>query len=135
MTIEQLLYWAAYVIPFALIVITATAEKIVEKKAWHWKHFYRGLDLMVTVLGASLVNLLDVSKMADADKRMMAAIWTVAFVVASFSLVFVITSLHQDWGAEDRFGRGQVLLLGFASNGVGIALAWGFVQLKVKGLV
>lgn len=135
MKTDELLFWAAYAIPFILILVSASADKLIGKTPWHWKHFYCGVDLMIAVLCAALLNVLDLAKLTDAGKRMEGLIWTVLFVAASIFLLFAVSGFHQDWGAEDRYGRGQILLLGVASNGVGIALACWFVQLKAKGLL
>jgi predicted permease len=135
MKIEDFLYWAAYAIPFILILVGASAEKLVDKSRWHWRHFYCGIDLMLAVLGAALVNVLDVAKVTNGDKRTMELLWTVVFLAASVVLLFAIAGLHQDWQEEEKFGAAQVILLGVASNGIGVALAYTFVNLKVKGLL
>lgn len=135
MNAEALLYWAAYAIPFVLILVSASADKLIGKTPWHWRHFYCGVDLMIAVLCAALLNILDLAKLPDPTRRMEGIMWTVVFIAASIFLLFAVTGFHQDWGAEDRYGKGQILLLGFASNGVGAGLACWFVQLKVKGLL
>ena len=135
MKIEQVLYWAAYTIPFVLILVGASAQKLVEKSEWHWKHFYCGMDLTLAVLGAALVNILDLAKETVADKRTEGLGWTAIFVAASVVFLLIVSGFHQDWESEEKFGRGQIVFLFYVSNGMGLALAYGFVQLKVKGLL
>lgn len=132
---EDLLIWAAYAIPFVLILVSASVDKLVEKSPWHWKHFYCGIDLMLAVLGAALVNILDLAKIPDAETRGDALAWTALFIAGSTLLLFVISGFHQDWGPENRYGRWQVFLLGFASNGIGVAVAIAFLKLKMKGFL
>jgi uncharacterized membrane protein YoaK (UPF0700 family) len=59
MDIEHLAYGATYAIPFILIMVGASARKLVEKCPWRWKHFYCGLELILAVLAAALINGLD----------------------------------------------------------------------------
>ena len=134
MTIEQLLYWAAYAIPFILILVGASADKLIEKSPWHWKHFYCGIDLLLAVLGAALANVLDLAKSPiAADRKTEDLAVTALFIAATVFVLFGMSGVHQDWKPETRFGKGQIFWLGFASNLVGAAFAWGFVQFKVEG--
>ena len=102
---------------------------------WHWKHFYCGMDLALAVLGAALVNILDLAKEQSADKRATGLMWTAIFVASSITFLLVISGLHQDWESEEKFGKGQIFALFFVSNGVGLGLAYAFVQLKMKGFL
>jgi H+/gluconate symporter-like permease len=134
MKIEQLAYWAAFAIPFILIIVQASAEKLVEKAPWHWKHFYCGLDLILAVLAAALVNILDLAKGKNEDTHQ-ALIMTALFISGSIVILFGLSGVHQDWESEEKYGFGQVVWLGIASNAVGITLAYAFVRMKEKGLL
>jgi hypothetical protein len=135
MTIEKLLYWAAYAIPFILIVIGASTQKLIDKRPWHLRHFYCGIDLVLAVLGIALGNVLDLARVQGADQRAIEIAWTAVFITGTVALLTTLSGLHQDWGAEDKFGKGQIIVLGVASNAIGIALALAFVKMKVGGLL
>jgi hypothetical protein len=134
MKTEDLLYWAAYAIPFILIPVGASAEKLIEKDPWHWKHFYRGLDLMLTVMGAALANVLDVAKSSVAsEKKIQELAITALFVATAMFVLFALSGVHQDWQDESKYGKAQIFWLGIASNFVGIVFSWGFVKFKLEG--
>lgn len=58
---------------------------------------------------------------------------TTSFLAISFFLLLWVLSTHQDWEGRTTNRTGQIVWLGFISNGVGIALFAGFVLL-VKGV-
>jgi hypothetical protein len=64
-TAAEYLYWAAFAIPLILVFVGGFVDKLVSTEPIQWKHFYLGLDLTLSALTTSLVNLIDVIKGPD----------------------------------------------------------------------
>jgi hypothetical protein len=131
----DVLYWTAYAIPFILIIVAAAAAKLIEASPWQWKHFYRGVDLMLTSLGAGLAEILEIAKSTDSSNKSNELAVTALYVVITICVLFAVSTVHQDWQEPEKYGTGQILWLGIASNLVGLGFVIAFVQFKIKGLL
>ncbi len=81
-----------------------------------------------------MINVLDLARDPIAERRD-GLVWTELFIAASIVILFALSGVHQDWQAEEKYGIGQILWLGIASNGVGVGLAYAFLRLKMRGFL
>ena len=92
MKTDELLFWAAYAIPFILILVSASADKLIGKTPWHWKHFYCGVDLMIAVLCAALAGPGRAESLTTARDQLIIGI---AVVSAGIAVGVTLLILHE----------------------------------------
>jgi hypothetical protein len=133
MSIETIAYWGAFVIPLILLAIGAIIQKVVDAKPFERDHFYMGMDLTIYFLAATMVNFLDIAK--EDHGRTTPIIWTVVLLLAALVMIFVQMGMHQAWQGEKHKCKMQIVILCGIANLLGILLLYGFVRLKMRGLI
>jgi hypothetical protein len=132
MSLENIAYWGAFVIPLVLLGLSAFIQKIIDGgPGFKREHFYIGIDLTVYFMASIMVNFLDIAKTVPVNA--MGIVWTVLFLTAGLVMLFIQIGLYQSWKPRD--GKTQFVMLGLFSNLLGILLLYGFVQLKARGLL
>lgn len=131
-------YLVAVGIPLLLMLCGALAKKLVRGAGWKKNDFFLGVELSLASLGSAMVYFYDLQKLPVANQPLVANVGdkigaTATFLAISFFLLLLVLSTHQDWESRTTNPKGQVLMLGVLSNGVGIALFAVFVLL-VKGV-
>lgn len=131
-------YLVAVGIPFLLILCGAFAKKLVRGTNWKKNDFFLGVELSLASLGSAMVYFYDLQKLPVANPPLSTNVGekigaTATFLAISFFLLLFVLTTHQDWESRNSNPRGQILMLGVLSNGVGIGLFALFV-LFVKGL-
>jgi hypothetical protein len=131
-------YLVAVGIPLLLMLCGALAKKLVRGGGWKLTDFFLGVELSLASLGSAMVYFYDLQKLPMPGQPAVAGLGdkigaTATFLAISFFLLLWVLSTHQDWETRTTNKKGQVLMLGLLSNGVGIALFAGFVLL-VKGV-
>ncbi len=127
-------YFTAFGIPVVLIGVSALTKKIVRKTPFQKDDFYLGVDLTLGGVSVALVNVLDLldTKHTGAEAKVTGsnAIW---YILACFVFFILQIAFHQDWEPRGNDGKKQFLMLGFASNLIGVALLAAFMILKMRG--
>ena len=133
MTVEGLAYWGAFSIPIILLVMTGFIRKLVDGTDFRREHWYLGIDLTIYFLASTLVNILDIAKAPLPDERKL--VWTAVLVAAAVVFLVIQAVIQQSWQPRSEKRKMQlVMLCGFA-NLLGILFLYGFVQMKLKGLL
>lgn len=133
MSVETIAYWSSFVIPVVLLGLGAWIDKIVEGAPFNRKHFFMGLDLTVYFLAASMVNFLDLARKQPLDA--LSIINNVLLLLAAIVMLIVQIGIHQTWIGPEKNGRMQIFMLCWFANFLGILLLYGFVKMKVGGLI
>lgn len=128
-------YFIAVGIPLVLILIGATAKKLVRGTGWQRQDFFLGMELALAAVSSALMHMYETALVM---KRSLAASQqdvTVAVSFIAFSLLFlmVIMTMHQDQQRRRRSRRSQWLWLGIVANLIGVGLLASFMIL-VKGV-
>lgn len=131
-------YLVALGIPLILLLCGALAKKLVRGGGWKTTDFFLGVELALAALGSAMVYFYDLQKLPPSVPGTAVTVadkigTTASFLAISFFLLLWVLSTHQDWEGRTSNQKGQIVWLGFISNGVGIALFAGFVML-VKGV-
>ncbi|WP_447876505.1 hypothetical protein [Serratia fonticola] len=132
-------YFIAIGIPILLVFCGAIIKKLVRSSGWSKKDFYFGNELILTTVGASLLNIYDLRNIlagqsAEYREKILSQMTvTAGFIFIAFFALLLLTSWHQDW--ENRTGNadGQFVRLGVISNLLGGFMFASFV-LWVKGV-
>ncbi len=131
-------YLVAVGIPLLLMLCGALAKKLVRGGGWKKSDFFLGVELSLASLGSAMVYFYDLQKLPSPAQQLSQNVGdkigaTATFLAISFFLLLLVLSTHQDWESRVTNPRGQILMLGILSNGVGIGLFAVFVLL-VKGV-
>jgi hypothetical protein len=130
---RQIQLVAFYAIPAVLLSLGGMTKKIIDGGPWRARHFFVGLDLTIYFLATCLVNILDLTK--DEYRPANGYVWTVSLVTLAILFLFYQTTVHQDWDREDKKGWKQTLMLCGLSNTIGLVLLYGFMRLKLEGVL
>jgi hypothetical protein len=133
MDIEKYAYWVSFAVPLILTVVSCSSRKLIESKPWNRKYFYLGLDLTIYFLAACLVNIADLAKSPFGTPQKY--ITTLCLTVLAIVILWVLAAIHQEWEKDEKTGAAQIYVLCFASNAVGVVMLYGFVRLKLGGLL
>lgn len=125
-------YCTVFLIPIALILVSAVTKKIVRGSGWRWEDFYLGMDLTLAAFSAAAVNVLDFQGRANPPVGTNIGANAAWYIAVCFFLYIVQTAFHQDWQRPEKIGKKQILMLGLASNIIGIGLLGFFIILKIK---
>jgi hypothetical protein len=133
-------------IPFLLILLGAITRKLIRATAWVWEDFFLGVDLAIAGISSGLIYTSELltSKqaavgcgtemcrrvLASADEHLLAD--SVFLVVALISFLAIV-AMHQDEKGDTGNRRRRMLVLGVASNLIGVVLVACFILL-VKGV-
>lgn len=118
--------FSAFAIPIALILVSAFTKKVIRGKSpFRAEDFYLGVDLTLAAFSAAAVNVLE---MGAAGRDNLAWFFAFTFIIFILQLAF-----HQEWGGLSSTSWKQILVLGFASNIVGVVLLGIFIYWKVEG--
>ena len=128
-------YTVAFGIPVLLILLSAFAEKIVKGQGWKWKYFYLGVDLTLAAMSAALVNLADAELPGNRALPTGASTKSSMFLAGSLFLLFILMNFQQDHGHVERPTTWQIFTLVFASNLMATGVFFGFILMKLKGLL
>ncbi|MGO9125416.1 MAG: hypothetical protein ACLP6G_11070 [Terriglobales bacterium] len=128
-------YAAAFGIPFSLICLSALAEKLVRGQGWKWKYFYLGVDLTLAAMSAALVNLADAALPGNKSLPAGSSAKSAVFLAGTLFLLFVLMGFQQDYGHIEKPTKGQICMLVFASNLAATGVFFGFILMKLKGLL
>jgi hypothetical protein len=128
-------YGAAFGIPFLLIVLSAWSEKLCRGQGWKWKYFYLGVDLTLAAMSAALVNLADASLPGNKGLPPGASAKSAMFLAGSLFLLFILMGFQQDHGHVENPTKRQIFVLVFASNFAASGVFFGFILMKLKGLL
>jgi len=130
-------YFVAIAFPLILLLCGAFVKKIGRSNGWKKSDFYLGNELLLSSIGAALLNVYDLTKAAnktDIPNSYVGDFWASAgFLVVSFFTLMVIVSFHQDWESRTSRSRWQFFWLGIFCNSIGIFFFAGFV-IWVKGV-
>lgn len=132
-TIQQ--YAIAFVIPVLLIFLSAFVEKIVKKEGWKCKYFYLGVDLTLAAMSAALVNLADAELPGNKALPAGAGHRSSLFLAGSLFLLFILMNFQQDYGLTEPPTRRQKLIMIVASNLLATGVFFGFILMKLRGLL
>ena len=127
-------YGTAFGIPFLLIILSALAEKLTQGHGWKWRYFYLGVDLTLAAMSAALVNLADIQVSGKVTPSG-AGTKSAMFLAGTLALLFVVMCFQQDHGHADNPTRRQIAILVFASNLAATGVFFGFILMKLKGLL
>jgi len=134
---EAYRYFTAFSIPIVVILITALTKKIVRKTGFIWENFYLGVDLTLAASIAAAVNVADMmaqGRVPNDPSGPTIGITATIYIIACFFLFVLQVAFHQDWSERPGSAKWkQVLVLGIASNIVGVGLLGCFILLKMKG--
>lgn len=133
MKIEDAAYLGSFAIPPVLLLGRAWIQKLVDGKPFKREHFYLGLDLTVYFLAATLVNFLDIAKKSPVDGG--SVTWSVLLLFFAMVILLMQMGIHQSWSPDTKRGGMQKFILCYFSNSLGILLFYGFVRLKIGGLI
>jgi small-conductance mechanosensitive channel len=133
MDIDKLAYLVSFSVPVWLMVVSCTTRKVIEGVPFNRKHFYLGLDLTIYFLTACLINVADLAR----SHTLIATsyIWTLCLTILAVVILWVQVAFHQEWEKDAKSPTGQIIVLCVASNGVGLTLLFGFVRMKLSGLL
>jgi hypothetical protein len=139
-------YFVAVGIPLLLILLGAIARKLIRATPWLRDDFFLGVDLAIAAISSGLIYTSDLlaakqaasgcstdacrSVLATADERL---VRNSSFLVIALILFLLILAMHQDDGRLTGNLRRQTLVLGVASNLIGVGLLALFI-LAVKGV-
>ena len=131
-------YLVAVGIPLLLMLCGALAKKLVRGGGWKKSDFFLGVELSLASLGSAMVYFYDLQKLPIPTQQLVPSVGdkigaTATFLAISFFLLLLVLSTHQDWESRTANPKGQILMLGVVSNGIGIAL-FAFFVLLVKGV-
>jgi len=124
---------APYLIPAVLLSLGCFTARLIDGPGWKVRHFFVGLDLTIYFLATCLVNILDIAQ--EKQPPEFAYIVTVGLIVCALLCLFYQTTVHQDWQDEKRRGRRRTFMLCGVSNVIGLVLLYGFMKLKVDGVI
>ncbi|MDH1795233.1 hypothetical protein N5D50_03220 [Citrobacter portucalensis] len=130
-------YFVALALPLILIFCGALIKKIVRSSGWRKNDFYLGYELVVSAIGAALVNVFDLSKQVS-NGQMTAEINSQlvkngGYLGLILFVLFVLMALHQDWENVVGKPKRQIFYLIGCGNLLGVASFASFV-LWVKGV-
>jgi hypothetical protein len=128
-------YGAAFGIPFLLIMLSAFAEKLCKGQGWKWKYFYLGVDLTLAAMSSALVNLADAELPGNRALPAGASAKSAIFLAGTLFLLFILMGFQQDHGHAEKPSGRQIFMLVFASNFVASGVFFGFILMKLKGLL
>jgi hypothetical protein len=128
-------YAVAFGIPFVLIFLSALAEKLVRGQGWKWKYFYLGVDLTLAAMSTAFVNLADATLPGNKSLPPGASAKSAMFLVGTLFLLFILMGFQQDHGHVEKPSRWQICMLVFASNLAASGVFFGFILMKLKGLL
>jgi len=134
MDIAKLAYVFSFLVPLLLIIVSCASRKVIEAEPWSRRHFYIGLDLTIYFLTACLTNVADLAKEGAKDDPPK-FVWTMLMITVASMMLWVQAAFHQEWEKDTKSPRGQVFVLCGASNGVGLILLFGFIRMKLDGLL
>jgi hypothetical protein len=117
--------FSAFAIPVVLILVSGLTKKIIRKSSFRADDFYLGVDLTLAAFSVAAVNVLDMRPSVGENLG-----WYFAFTFIIFMLQL---AFHQEWSGLPTTSIKQILLLGFASNGLGVALLGFFIYWKIEG--
>lgn len=118
--------FSAFAIPFVLILVSGFTRKIIRGKSpFRPSDFYLGLDLTLAAFSSAAVNILEINPTGRGNLA-----W---YFVFTFIIFMLQLAIHQEWGGPPASSRKQIILLGFLSNGIGIALLGFFIHSKIGG--
>jgi hypothetical protein len=132
MTIDDIAYWGAFVIPLVLLGMTGVIRKLVDSQSFKREHWYLGLDLTIYFLSATIVNFLDIAK---SETNRNGIVWTVILLLSAIVMLLIQLGIHQQWTPVERRSKMQKFMLCYFANGLGILMLYGFVKLKTRGLI
>jgi hypothetical protein len=128
-------YAVAFGIPVVLIMLSASAEKLCRGQGWKWKYFYLGVDLTLAAMSSALVNLAAAELPGGRSLPARASANSAMFLAGTLFLLFVLMGFQQDHGHSDNPTRRQIFMLVFASNLMASGVFFGFILMKLKGLL
>jgi hypothetical protein len=128
-------YGAAFGIPFSLILLSACAEKLCRGPGWKWKYFYLGVDLTLAAMSSALVNLADAAIPGNKGLPQGATAKSAMFIAVNLFLLFIVMGFQQDHGHAENPSRKQIFILVFVSNLLASGVFFGFILMKLKGLL
>ena len=128
-------YGIAFGIPVLLILLSALAEKLVRGQGWKWKYFYLGVDLTLAAMSSALVNLADAAVPGNRSLPVGASAKSAMFIAGTLFLLFVLMGFQQDHGHTENPSKWQICMLVFASNLAATGVFFGFILMKLKGLL
>lgn len=128
-------YAVAFGIPVSLILLSALAEKLTKGQGWKWKYFYLGVDLTLAAMSSALVNLADAQLPGNRALPAGASAKSAMFLAGSLFLLFIVMGFQQDHGTTENPTKRQIFMLVFASNLMATGVFFGFILMKLKGLL
>ncbi|EMW0867822.1 hypothetical protein ACYB7H_13960 [Klebsiella pneumoniae] len=130
-------YFVALVFPLLMILCGAFVKKIARTSGWQKSDFYFGNELILSTIGASLLNLYDLTKVVQTTQTVSEIVnqylGTTSFLVFSFFTLLGVMSFHQDWEGRTGNPKAQFWVLCVACNLVGMVFFAVFV-LWIKGV-
>lgn len=133
-TIQQ--YSVAGGIPVILIFLSAFVEKLCKgQHGWKWKYFYLGVDLTIAAMSSALVNLADSILPGGKSLPARASANSALYLVGTLFLLFLLMGFQQDHGAVENPNWKQIAVLVFASNLMATGVFFGFILLKLRGML
>lgn len=132
-TMEQFATWGPFAIPLILLGISVLIQKVVDSKPFSREHFYLGIDLTVYFLASTLINFLDIAH--SQPQNGISIDWNVILLLAAIVVLFIQIGVHQSWADKSKECKTQIVMMCIWSNFLGILLLYGFVKLKVRGLI
>jgi hypothetical protein len=133
-TLQQ--YAVAFGIPVLLIFISAFVEKLCRgQHGWKWKYFYLGVDLTIAAMSAVLVNLADAVLPGNKALPMRAGAYSAMYLTGSLFLLFLLMGFHQDYGHVENPNWKHICVLVFASNLMATGVFFGFIVMKLRGVL
>ncbi|WXP51941.1 hypothetical protein WHU11_18670 [Escherichia coli] len=130
-------YVVALIFPLLMILCGAFVKKLAKSSGWQKSDFYFGNELILSTIGASLLNLYDLTKtvqtVTTVNQVVNQYIGTTSFLAFSLFVLLGIMSFHQDWEGRTGNPKGQIWVLCIGCNLVGILFFASFV-LWIKGV-
>lgn len=133
-------YFAAIVIPAAIILLGALAKKLVRGTPFERYDFFLGVEGVLAAMSAALIYVFEVLRVFSGQdnaslENLKPVGFSVGFTVICLLILFALMGLHQDWTREERESQfaAQVWRLGVCGNILGFGLVSGFIVF-VKGV-
>lgn len=132
-TIQQ--YSVAFGIPVILIFLSAFVEKLCRHQGWKLKYFYLGVDLTIAAMSSALVNLADSILPGGRSLPARASAYSALYLAGTLFLLFVLMCFQQDYGHIENPNWKHIALLVVASNLMATGIFFGFILMKLRGLL